>query len=75
MVAKNVKVWMWVYNGKVIKAISCPEDGTFTIYDEHDNILIKRTGLTLAQIKKIEVTLSASGIKRMDGHREPFTYL
>ena len=75
MIAKNVKIWIWIYNGKMLKAISRPEDGTFTIYDEHDNILIKRTGLTVAQIKKIEVVISTSGAKRMDGHREPFTYL
>ena len=75
MSAKNVKIWIWLYNSKIVKAISRPEDGTLTIYDEHDNILIKRTGLTTAQIKKIEIALSTSGAKRVDGHREPFTYL
>ena len=71
----NIKIWIWICNGRVYKAISRPGDGTLTIYDEHDNILIKRTGLTPAQIKKIEIVLSSSGAKRMDGHREPFTYL
>ena len=72
---KNVKIWIWLYNGKILKAVCHPKDGIFAIYDEHDKLLIKRTGLTLAQIKKIEVVLTTSGVKRMDGHREPFTYL
>ena len=76
MIIKNAKIWIWVYNGRVMKAISQKETGTLTIYDEHDNILIKRTGLTPAQIKKIECVLSTSGAKRMDEHKgEPFTYL
>ena len=71
----KVKIWIWISNGRIYKAISRPIDGTLTIYDAHDNILIKRTGLTPAQIRKIEISLSVSGATRMDGHREPFTYL
>ena len=75
MTKKNIKIWLWLHNGRLLKAISRPDDGTLTIYDEHDNILIKRSGLTLSQIKKIEIALSISGAKQMDEHREPFTYL
>ena len=71
----NVKIWIWISNGRIYKAISRPIDGTLTIYDQYDNVLIKRTGLTPAQIKKIEIALSTAGARRMDGHREPFTYL
>jgi hypothetical protein len=58
-----------------MKAISCTEDGTLIIYDEYDNILIKRTGLTPAQIKKIEILFATNGVSKIDGHSEPFTYL
>jgi hypothetical protein len=75
MANKNAKIWIWMHNGKILKAIAHPNEGIFAIYDEHDNLLIKRTGLTIAQIKKIEITMSTSGVKRVDGHREPFTYL
>ena len=75
MKSNNMKIWIWIHNGRVLKAVARPGDGTFTIYDEHDTILIKRTGLTPAHIKKIEVALSSSGAKRVDGHREPFRYL
>jgi len=69
-----MKVWFWVYNDRIMKAVSCPEDGTLTVYDENDNILIKRTGLTPAQIKKIEITLANPGTKQLGG-KEPFTFL
>jgi len=75
MSQRIVKIWIWLYNDRLLKAISCPEDGTLTIYDEYDNVLIKRTGLTPSQIKKIEVVLANNGGKRIDGHKEPFTYL
>ena len=57
MKQNSVKIWIWISNGRIYKAISRPIDGTLTIYDEHDNILIKRTGLSPAQIKKIEIGL------------------
>ena len=75
MIKKNAKIWMWIHNGKILKAISCPDEGILTIYDEYDNILIKRAKLTPAQIKKIEIVLSTLGAKRVDGHKRPFTYL
>ena len=75
MKKRNVKIWIWLYKGKIVKAVSCLEDGTLTIYDEHDNILIKRTGLTPVQIKKIENVLSISGAKQINKRGEPFTYL
>ena len=71
-----MRIWLWLYNGRLLKAICRPEEGTITIYDEYDNVLLKRTGLSPAQIKKIEITFSSAEAKRIDGHnKEPFTYL
>ena len=72
---KNVRIYIWLHNGKVMKAIACPDEKTITVYDENDTILIKRTGLTAAQLKKIEQVLSTFGAKRIDGESESFTYL
>ena len=72
---KNVKIWIWVQNNKLLKAISKQDTGTLTIYDEDDNILLRRTGLTKQQIKKIEICLSQYQVKRIDDQSEPFTYL
>jgi len=35
---KNVNIWVWIQNGRVIKAISCVDSGTIKIYDENDNL-------------------------------------
>jgi len=75
MMKKNMKIWIWVQNNRLLKAISNQDTGTLTIYDERDNILLKRTGLTRQQVKKIEIYLSNQQVKRIDDHREPFTYL
>jgi antitoxin component YwqK of YwqJK toxin-antitoxin module len=75
MTKKKTKIWIWMQNNRILKAISNQETGTLTIYDEQGKILLKRTGLTKQQIKKIEINLSNSRIKRLDDHKEPFTYL
>jgi len=75
MMNKNIKIWIWIQNNRLLKAISNQDTGTLTIYDERDNILLKRTGLTRQQAKKIEICLSKHGIKKIDDHREPITYL
>jgi len=75
MTKKLVKIWIWLYNDKIYKAVCCEEDGTLSIYDDQDTLLMKRTGLTPGQIRLFETTLITAGAKRVDGHQEPFTYL
>jgi len=67
MTEKTLHVWIWIYNDCVYKAISCPEEGTITVFDDTDHILIKRTGLTPAQIKKVEFVFSSAGTKTISG--------
>jgi len=74
LLRKNTKIWIWIQNNRLLKAISNQDMGTLTIYDERDNILLKRTGLTILQVKKIEIYLSSQRVKQIDDHREPFTY-
>ena len=75
MTAKNVNIWIWLQNGKIVKAISSVDDGTIKIYDEHDNLILKRTGLTKFQVKKIENNILKYGAKRLNQHAEPFRFL
>jgi hypothetical protein len=72
---KNMKIWIWIQNNRLLKAISNKNTGTLTIYDDRDNLILKRTGLTKQQVKKIEMYLSNQQAKRIDDPREPFTYL
>ena len=75
MIKKTVRIWIWIFNEKLFKAICCEQDGTVSIYDDTDTLLIKRSGLTPAFIRVIEISLSCSGAKRIDNKEEPFTYL
>ena len=72
---KTVRIWIWIFNERLYKAVCREDEGTLILYDEHDIILIKRTGLTPIQMKLIENNLVMAGAKRIDGKEEPFTYL
>ena len=47
MPKKNAMTWIWMQNGRLIKAVLNQITGTLTIYDEYDNILLRRIGLTV----------------------------
>jgi hypothetical protein len=75
MNTKDVKIWFWVQHDRILKAISNRDAGTLTIYDECDNIILRRTGLSKQQIKTIELIFATYSLKRIGDHEEPFTYL
>jgi hypothetical protein len=75
MKSKNVNIWIWLQNGEIIKAISCADEGTIRIYDENDNLILKRTGLNRLQVKQIENNILKYGAKRLDQRAEPFKFL
>jgi hypothetical protein len=75
MTAKDIKIWIWVQNTRIFKAISNKESGTITIYDEFDNIVLRRTGLSKQQVKTIELIFATYTLKRLGDRKEPFTYL
>ena len=58
---KQVNIWIWIQHGRLLKAISCLEDGTVKIYDENDNLIMKRTGLNKFQIKQVEINFIRYG--------------
>jgi hypothetical protein len=75
MSTKTQNIWIWIQNGRLIKAILCEDDGTLKIYNENDKLILKRTGLNKRQIKEIEITIIKYGAKRLDQHAEPFKFL
>ena len=75
MVKKNVNIWIWLQNGRIIKAILNVDEGTLKIYDENDKLILKRTGLNKLQVKQIEKTIIKYGAKKLDTHAEPFKFL
>jgi len=75
MTTKSVNICIWLQNGKIIKAISSVDNGTIKIYDENDNLILKRIGLTRFQVKRIENNILKYGAKRLNQHAEPFRFL
>jgi len=75
MTNKHINIWIWLQNGRIMKAISNSEDGTIKIYGEDDNLILKRTGLNKIQIKQIENCIVKYGAKKLDKHAEPFRFL
>jgi len=75
MANTDVKIWIWITGGRLFKAISNPATKTIVVYDEKDNVLLKRSGLSIPQMKKIEIIFSLYGARRMDSNKQPFTYL
>jgi hypothetical protein len=75
MNTKGIKIWIWVQNSRILKAISNRESGTISIYDEYDNILLRRTGLSRQQVKTIELIFATYALNKIGDHKEPFTYL
>jgi len=71
----NTRIWIWLQENSVFKAVYTPNDDTLTIYNEQEQILLRRTGITPAILVKIEQMFSAMGARRIDNHKEPFTYL
>lgn len=75
MTGKDTHIWIWIENGKILKAISSVEEGTLRIYDENDCLIMKRTGLNRYQVKEIEINLIIYGAKRLNKQAEPFKFL
>ena len=75
MTGKDTHIWIWIENGKILKAISSVEEGTLRIYDENDYLIMKRTGLNRYQVKEIEINLIIYGAKRLSKQAEPFKFL
>jgi hypothetical protein len=75
MNTKNLRIWIWLQDNTVNKAVYNPADRTFIVYNQYDEIIMKRTGITSEQLTALEILFAHLGAKRLDGHKEPFTYL
>ena len=72
---KNINIWIWLQNNNIIKVISNVDDGIIKIYDECNNLILKRTGLSKIQVKQIENNIVQYGAKKLNRHADAFRYL
>ena len=75
MTKKNINIWIWLQNGRLVKAILCADDGTLRIYDQDDNLILKRTGLNQRQVKLVEKQILKYGAIKLNKREQPFRYL
>jgi len=73
--SKNVNIWVWLQNNNIVKVISNADEGTIKIYDESDNLILKRTGLSKIQVKQIENNIIKYGEKKLNRPADAFRYL
>jgi hypothetical protein len=73
--SKNVNIWIWLQNNNIIKVISDADNGIIKIYDECNNLILKRTGLSRIQVKQIENNIVKYGAKKLSTHADAFRYL
>jgi hypothetical protein len=73
--SKNVNIWVWLQNNNIVKVISNIDEGTIKIYDECNNLILKRTGLSKIQVKQIENNIVKFGAKKLNQHADAFRYL
>jgi hypothetical protein len=72
---KNLRIWIWLQDNELHKAVYNPTSNCLIICNQHDEIILKRTGITPEQLTQLEVLFLRLGAKRMDDHNQPFTYL
>lgn len=68
-------IWIWLQDRHVLKAVLDVDNGVLKIYDENDNLILKRTGLNKEQIIEAEKYIIKYGAKRLDGTKQPFKFL
>ena len=75
MRTKNINIWIWLQNGRLTKAILNETEGILRIFDENDQLILKRTGLNKQQVKAIEQTIIKYGAKKLCKNAESFKFL
>ena len=68
-------VWIWMQDDGLYKVIYSANDRTLIVYNERDERILIRDGVTPAQFRRLQTRIVAHGAKRLDGRKEPFTYL
>jgi hypothetical protein len=72
---KNARIWIWMEDHELHKAVYYPANRTLIIYNEQDAVILKHTGVAIKQLPSLEAMFFHFGAKRIDGQKEPFTYL
>jgi hypothetical protein len=71
----HVRIWVWMQDNEVFKAVYIPESRILTISNERDDIILQYKGINAEQLARVEHLFVTLGGKKINGRSEPFTYL
>jgi len=54
MEKSNIIIRIWAQDNKIVKGVFNINKGVMSIFDDNDNLLLRRTGFTKKQILKVE---------------------
>lgn len=75
MVKKNERIWIWLQDYEVYKAVYNETDRRLILFNSQDEIILTYIGLTAEQVQELEALFVRIGAKQIDNRTEPFTYL
>jgi hypothetical protein len=75
MMKTNTHVWIWMQDHEVYKAVYVQMNRSLTVSNEKDEIILQYKGISYEQLARVVRLFMQLGAKKMDGRREPFTYL
>lgn len=75
MTQATTKIWIWYQHNQLCKAVYKQSDNSLSMYNEHDEIIIKRNNVSADFLKKIELFFIKVNAKRIDQSNDPFVYL
>jgi hypothetical protein len=71
----KTKIWMWYKYNQLCKAVYNEDDNSLSMYNEYDEMLIKRTNVSASLMKKIELFFNKNNAKRIDLSKDPFVFI
>ncbi|MFO7677549.1 MAG: hypothetical protein R6V50_04105 [Thermoplasmatota archaeon] len=75
MYQTKTKIWIWYQHRNFIKAVFNESDNSLSIYNEEDEMILKKRNISSELLKKIEYFFTSKGVKRLDQSKEPFFYI
>ena len=74
---KNINIYIWLQKdiNKIFKVITSSDNGIIKFYNENDELLMSRTGLSKKQVSNIEKKLVEMGAIKLDDKKTSFITL
>lgn len=74
---KNINIYIWLQKdiNKIFKVITSSDNGIIKFYNENDELLMSRTGLSKKQVNNIEKKLLEMGATKLNDKKTSFITL